>query len=141
MFMVGGDAGLLTSLAEGKDYVLRDWPAGYRMYDHHKGPAHGPRHDMYLFGGRKSTFPTVQNAHERAGSTSRYRSINEFIPHAHWLMSDPTMNTANCICKYCQRTPQRLITQTMTQANVLPARGSGGLYGARGCGCLQLQSV
>ncbi|KAL1693619.1 hypothetical protein GGG16DRAFT_48956 [Schizophyllum commune] len=86
---------------------------------------------MYLFGGRKSTFPTVQNAHERAGSTSRYRSINEFIPHAHWLMSDPTMNTANCICKYCQRTPQRLITQTMTQANVLPARGSGGLYAGK----------
>ncbi|KAI5833367.1 hypothetical protein K523DRAFT_265477 [Schizophyllum commune Tattone D] len=118
-------------LPEGKDYVLRDWPAGYRMYDHHKGPAHGPRHDMYLFGGRKSTFPTVQNAHERAGSTSRYRSINEFIPHAHWLMSDPTMNTANCICKYCQRTPQRLITQTMTQANVLPARGSGGTYAGK----------
>ncbi|KAL1666706.1 hypothetical protein GGF50DRAFT_50200 [Schizophyllum commune] len=86
---------------------------------------------MYLFGGRKSTFPTVQNAHERAGSTSRYRSINEFIPHAHWLMSDPTMNTANCICKYCQRTPQRLITQTMTQANVLPARGSGGTYAGK----------
>uniref|UniRef100_D8Q1J0 Cryptic loci regulator 2 N-terminal domain-containing protein n=1 Tax=Schizophyllum commune (strain H4-8 / FGSC 9210) TaxID=578458 RepID=D8Q1J0_SCHCM len=86
---------------------------------------------MYLFGGRRGPFSFVQTAHRRAGSTSRYRSINEFIPHAHWLMSDPTMNTANCICKYCQRTPQRLITQTMTQANVLPARGSGGMYAGK----------
>ncbi|KAI5895446.1 uncharacterized protein SCHCODRAFT_02573048 [Schizophyllum commune H4-8] len=130
-FVAGQAVARYLGLPEGKNYVLRDWPAGYRMYDHHKGPEHGPRHDMYLFGGRRGPFSFVQTAHRRAGSTSRYRSINEFIPHAHWLMSDPTMNTANCICKYCQRTPQRLITQTMTQANVLPARGSGGMYAGK----------
>lgn len=32
------------------NYVLRDWPRGYRMYDHHKGPEANPRHDLYLYG-------------------------------------------------------------------------------------------
>ncbi|KAL1747820.1 hypothetical protein HDZ31DRAFT_80120 [Schizophyllum fasciatum] len=71
----------------------------------------------------------LQPRHGTTCSTSRYRSINEFIPHAHWLMADPTMNTANCMCKYCQRTPQRQITQVMTQANVLPSRAGG--YGGK----------
>lgn len=97
---------------EGRPYVLKDWPRGYRMFDHHKGPANAPRHDMYLF-----------------GSTSRYRSINEFVPHAHWLMTDPTMNTVNCMCKYCKRTPQRVITQTLTAANVLPRHRTAGPSG------------
>jgi len=35
----------------GNNYVLRSWPAGYQMYDHHKGPAVNPRHDLYLYGG------------------------------------------------------------------------------------------
>ena len=30
--------------------MLKDWPAGYQMYDHNKGPADRPRHDPYLVG-------------------------------------------------------------------------------------------
>lgn len=48
-----------------------------------------------------------------AGSKSRYRSINEFIPHALWLMQDTTMNTSNCRCKYCQKTTQKEVHASM----------------------------
>lgn len=34
----------------GPTYVLEDWPAGYHMYDHNKGPENNPRHDAYLIG-------------------------------------------------------------------------------------------
>ncbi|KAG5641893.1 hypothetical protein DXG03_004001, partial [Asterophora parasitica] len=43
----------------------------------------------------------------------RYRSINEFIPHAIWLYEDATMNPANCLCKYCQKRPQKEVTASM----------------------------
>ena len=50
-----------------------------------------------------------------AGSVSvnRFRSTNEFIPHALWLMQDTTMNRGNCQCKYCTKQPQRIISDTM----------------------------
>ena len=49
------------------------------------------------------------------GSTNvnRFRSTNEFIPHALWLMQDETMNRGNCQCKYCTKQPQRIISDTM----------------------------
>jgi len=34
----------------GPTYVLKSWPDGYRLYDHHKGSADNPRHDLYMFG-------------------------------------------------------------------------------------------
>jgi hypothetical protein len=37
-------------ITAGHDYVIKDWPAGYNMYDHNKGPEHRPRHDPYLVG-------------------------------------------------------------------------------------------
>lgn len=40
------------------NYVLRDWPRGYRLYDHHKGPESNPRHDLYLYGECCMTLPT-----------------------------------------------------------------------------------
>lgn len=31
--------------------MLKDWPSGYKFYDHHKGPSNGNiRHDLYLVG-------------------------------------------------------------------------------------------
>ncbi|KAF7308486.1 Actin-related protein 8 [Mycena chlorophos] len=77
-------------------HVLRDFPAGYRMFDHHKGKQAAPRHDVYLFG-------------ENSGR--RYRSVPEFIPHAIWLMGD---GSEACKCKYCTKKPQREITQSMS---------------------------
>ncbi|KIJ20881.1 hypothetical protein PAXINDRAFT_106682 [Paxillus involutus ATCC 200175] len=82
----------------GPSYVLHGWPAGYQMYDHNKGPASSPRHDAYLIGSRHA---------------KRFRSIPEFIPHALWLLTDPTLNRANCHCKYCNKKPQREITASM----------------------------
>ncbi|KAJ7224191.1 hypothetical protein GGX14DRAFT_648908 [Mycena pura] len=75
------------------NHVLRDFPSGYRMFDHNKGKAGSPRHDVYLF-----------------GPGCRFRSVPEFIPHAIWLMGDLS---EQCNCKYCSKKPQREITSSM----------------------------
>ncbi|KAJ7180727.1 hypothetical protein C8R46DRAFT_885527 [Mycena filopes] len=91
-----GDAICVSlKLPGGQPYVLRDFPDGYRMFDHHKGKADNPRHDVYLFGSE---------------SRSRFRSVPEFIPHAIWLMGD---GSDTCKCKYCSKKPQREITSSM----------------------------
>ncbi|KAF9477581.1 hypothetical protein BDN70DRAFT_880969 [Pholiota conissans] len=82
-------------MPDGPNYVFRNFPDGYRLYDHHKGPADSPRHDLYLFGPQKK----------------RFRSINEFIPHAIWLMGSPS---EDCLCKYCAKKAQREITASMS---------------------------
>lgn len=56
---------------------------------------------------------------------ARFRSPPEFIPHAYWLMTDPTGDRTNCHCKYCTKLPQRDIsdafglTQLRAQVNGL----------------------
>ncbi|EKM50468.1 uncharacterized protein PHACADRAFT_263777 [Phanerochaete carnosa HHB-10118-sp] len=82
-------------LPSGPTYVLKEWPAEYRMFDHHKGPEKNPRHDAYLHGSK---------------NVGRFRSVNEFVPHAEWLCRDPTMDRANCVCKYCTKRPQKEIS-------------------------------
>ncbi|KAJ7066548.1 hypothetical protein C8F01DRAFT_1019945 [Mycena amicta] len=79
---------------ESHRHVLRSFPSGYCMYDHHKGKQAAPRHDVYLF-----------------GCGSRFRSVPEFIPHAIWLMGD---QNEQCKCKYCTKKPQREITMAMS---------------------------
>ncbi|EIN05974.1 hypothetical protein PUNSTDRAFT_145371 [Punctularia strigosozonata HHB-11173 SS5] len=96
----------LPELPEGHEYVLKSWPAGYQMYDHNKGPENRPRHDPYLIG----------SVH-----AARFRSIAEFVPHALWLMTDPTLDRTNCQCKYCARKPQREISQGMGLSSARPA--------------------
>ncbi|KAK2463530.1 hypothetical protein APHAL10511_004281 [Amanita phalloides] len=85
-------------MPENQEYVLAGWPEGYRMFDHNKGPANNPRHDVYLFGSPKG----------------RFRSINEFIPHAIWLLRDESMEHASCLCKYCSKKAQKEITASMS---------------------------
>ncbi|KAJ6619838.1 hypothetical protein B0H10DRAFT_1876393 [Mycena sp. CBHHK59/15] len=92
---VGDALSVALKLPGGPSYVLRDFPSGYRMFDHHKGKADNPRHDVYLFGSE---------------SKSRFRSVPEFIPHALWLMGD---GIDSCKCKYCTKKPQREITSSM----------------------------
>jgi hypothetical protein len=47
------------------------------------------------------------------GSThARFRSVNEFVPHAFWLLRDQAGNPS-CECKYCSKRPQREISFTM----------------------------
>ncbi|KAJ7642710.1 hypothetical protein DFH06DRAFT_1052007 [Mycena polygramma] len=94
--MGAGDAiSVAHKLPGPQPYVLRGFPNGYRMFDHHKGKAGNPRHDVYLFG---------------SNSKARFRSVPEFIPHALWLMSD---GSEDCKCKYCSKKPQREITSSM----------------------------
>ncbi|PPQ91873.1 hypothetical protein CVT25_000748 [Psilocybe cyanescens] len=94
---IGDAVGLKLNLPVGPKYVFRDFPDGYRLYDHNKGPQKAPRHDLYLFGPIKK----------------RFRSVNEFIPHAVWLMGN---SSEDCECKYCGkvRKPQREITASMS---------------------------
>ncbi|CAE6489295.1 unnamed protein product [Rhizoctonia solani] len=91
-------------LPKGKVYWMNGWPEGYAFYDHQKGPVANPRHDLYLCG---------------SIITPRFRSKNEFKPHAKWLMTDPTLNTRNCGCKYC--------TKTKSQVEVNQTQGLRGL--------------
>lgn len=44
----------LKLITVGPKYVFRDFPDGYRLYDHNKGPQKAPRHDLYLFGAKQS---------------------------------------------------------------------------------------
>ncbi|TFY52003.1 hypothetical protein EVJ58_g10258 [Rhodofomes roseus] len=105
---VGSQVAIKLDYPEGPSYVLKNWPDGYQFYDHNKGPAPSPRHDPYLCGS------TLVN---------RFRSINEFIPHAVWLMTDETLNRANCECKYCAKKPQRVVTEVLALPSG-PRRGS-----------------
>ncbi|KAI0305864.1 hypothetical protein B0F90DRAFT_1814714 [Multifurca ochricompacta] len=82
----------------GKKYVLRSWPDGYRLYCHHKGKQSAPRQDLYLMGSIYA---------------KRFRSVPEFVPHAIWLMTDPTLDRQNCECKYCAKVPQRVISENL----------------------------
>ncbi|KAF9266885.1 hypothetical protein L218DRAFT_978398 [Marasmius fiardii PR-910] len=90
----------------GPSYVLTGWPDQYRLYCHNKGPQDSPRQDIYLFGSK---------------ATSKFRSVNEFIPHARWLFEDPTMNPSNCECKYCSKKSQREITANMGNEGIIEA--------------------
>ncbi|KAG8745641.1 hypothetical protein FRC10_007338 [Ceratobasidium sp. 414] len=87
----------------GKVYWMKGWPSGYGFYDHQKGKLPNPRHDLYLCG---------------SASTVRFRSKNEFLPHALWLMTDPALK-AVCSCKYC--------TKTKSQVEVNQSLGLPGL--------------
>ncbi|KAI0739337.1 hypothetical protein BC629DRAFT_1564626 [Irpex lacteus] len=83
---VGLKIAAVMGLPEGKPYVLRSFPDRYQLFDHNKGQADNPRHDIYLYGSNKL-------------GRNKFRSVNEFIPHAVWLAkNDPT---AVCECKYC----------------------------------------
>ncbi|KAF8603781.1 hypothetical protein BDV93DRAFT_522944 [Ceratobasidium sp. AG-I] len=90
---IGTYIGAELGLPAGKVYWMKGWPSGYAFYDHQKGRLPNPRHDLYLSG---------------AVSTLRFRSKNEFLPHAKWLMTDPTLDTRNCLCKYCTKTKSQV---------------------------------
>ncbi|KIY49986.1 hypothetical protein FISHEDRAFT_13262, partial [Fistulina hepatica ATCC 64428] len=91
-------------------YILAAFPNGYKMYEHMKGHYENPRRDIYIFG--------------RPGS--RFRSINEMIPHAVWLFRNMQ---GDCECKYCTKKPQREITSSM--AGIMTTAGSSPRPGPR----------
>ena len=86
------------------------------MYDHNKGPATAPRHDAYLIGAFPLFpfyIPPLSFFNPGSRYAKRFRSVPEFIPHALWLLTDPSLVRANCNCKYCNKKPQREITASM----------------------------
>ncbi|RDX48172.1 hypothetical protein OH76DRAFT_1405089 [Lentinus brumalis] len=109
---VGTAMAARMNMPKGPNYVLKSFPKGYQLYDHNKGPVNAPRHDPYLCG---------------SINVNRFRSTNEFIPHAIWLMTDDSLNRANCQCKYCTKQPQRIISDTMGLSARRSASAAGGL--------------
>ncbi|KAJ4466097.1 hypothetical protein C8J55DRAFT_609374 [Lentinula edodes] len=92
---------------KGFNYVLKDWPANYRMFIHNKGPVSNPRQDVYLFGSTNSP---------------KFRSVPELIPHAIWLSNDMK---GKCQCKYCSKTKQREITSNMGERGIIEKMSPG----------------
>lgn len=67
-----------------RDYILTDFPLGYRLYCHKKGTRVGHddvRHDFYIY-----------------GAGYKFRSANEALFHFAWLMRG--MPKRRCICVY-----------------------------------------
>ena len=74
--------------------VLADLPANYTLVEHCKS-AEGTsqaRKDAYLYG------------HPSGG---KFRSINEFLPHAIWLATSTTRDREECGCRFCGNAPSR----------------------------------
>ncbi|CAL1715091.1 unnamed protein product [Somion occarium] len=94
---VGTQVAKALGKPEGPNYVLKDWPTDYCMFDHNKGKESNPRHDPYLYG---------------TTLAPKFRSANEFVPHAIWLFTDETLNKLNCECKYCSKKSQRLVSES-----------------------------
>ncbi|KAG9096770.1 hypothetical protein FS749_007774 [Ceratobasidium sp. UAMH 11750] len=66
-------------------YYMDGFPEGYALYIHHKtSRGKQDRHDAYLYGARDGI---------------KFRSPNEFLLHAQWLMEGAEPN--KCECKYC----------------------------------------
>lgn len=68
--------------------------------------------------------PTLNLSFLGCARSGRFRSINEFIPHAIWLFTDTRMDYANCECKYCTKQPQRGITASMGDILGTPSSAS-----------------
>ncbi|KZT59298.1 hypothetical protein CALCODRAFT_481699 [Calocera cornea HHB12733] len=71
---------------ESKEYIIADFPEGYILYNHYKGPAGSPRSDPYLYGSSK---------------VPKFRSSKEFVPHALWLYRSAEAEDEPCQCQYC----------------------------------------
>ena len=71
---------------EKRQYILRDFPAGYALFEQRRRKA-GPSNDRdaYLYGS------TIVNC---------FRSPEEFFEHAEWLI---TNMEGPCGCQYCDK--------------------------------------
>ncbi|KAF8606796.1 hypothetical protein BDV93DRAFT_542441 [Ceratobasidium sp. AG-I] len=76
------------------EYQLDGFPQGYSLYCHCKGGEVGfkKRKDYYLYGSKHVLC---------------FRSPNEFLPHARWLLQGAVPGT--CECKYCSHTTQTAV--------------------------------
>ncbi|KAF8605719.1 hypothetical protein BDV93DRAFT_521532 [Ceratobasidium sp. AG-I] len=84
---VGKWAAKTLGLPRGKTYCLDGFPEGYTLYCHYKTETKDDeRTDYYLYGSK---------------GVARFRSPNEFAPHALWLLTRAEPGTCKCI--YCRK--------------------------------------
>ncbi|KAG8859137.1 hypothetical protein FRB91_008813 [Serendipita sp. 411] len=84
---VGAKVAEMMGKADADDYCLAGWPEGYEFFMHVTSKLDGTkRGDPYLYG---------------SPHTAKFRSANEFIPHAYWLMTTTTLDKSECACRYC----------------------------------------
>ncbi|KAG7090447.1 hypothetical protein E1B28_009564 [Marasmius oreades] len=79
--------------------ILSSFPKYYTLYKQ----ARGCSEDCFLFG---------------SINCRPFRSPNEFIEHAIWLFTDPTMTKTNCRCRGCTHNPQRNITNDLKRRGI-----------------------
>jgi hypothetical protein len=110
-----------------KEYIIDSFPEHYVLFDHTKGARSGPRHDLYLHGMQSVYyFSTAQLSlcYGLLGSrtVTKFRSTNEFLPHARWIyQNDPS---ATCNCKYCGKNrSQTAITASLGAFGAIKAQG------------------
>ncbi|THV06886.1 hypothetical protein K435DRAFT_788993 [Dendrothele bispora CBS 962.96] len=84
-------------------YNVKDLPEGYRLFRHMRGTEKKYRADNYLYGSKYCV---------------KFRSRNEFVPHAIWLFNsrlsstpsssstNPELDHSTCKCKYAVRSSQ-----------------------------------
>lgn len=46
-------------------------------------------------------------------NVARFRSPQEFIPHAYWLMTNSERDRTKCLCKYCTESRQKKINDSV----------------------------
>lgn len=85
---LGGHVQVALGRSGGDDAVLASLPENYTLIEHCKSADNTsqPRRDAYLYG---------------HPSGSRFRSINEFVPHAIWLATSATRDKDECGCRFC----------------------------------------
>jgi hypothetical protein len=65
--------------------MLKDWPKGFAVFNHRKGPSDASRSDFYIYGKDPSPFHALKLLISFSGQAVRYRSSEEFLRHAWWL--------------------------------------------------------
>ncbi|KAI9022473.1 hypothetical protein DFJ74DRAFT_669570 [Hyaloraphidium curvatum] len=97
--------------------VLQAFPEGYALFQHHftKGAGIKIAQVVSVPVIKKDkdlthSTPAARTSKEKMRvdpyvfghpSNQRIRSCEEFLPHLVWLYTDPTLDHANCACKYC----------------------------------------
>ncbi|KAM0144915.1 hypothetical protein ACHAP3_000034 [Botrytis cinerea] len=88
-----------------RNYVLKDLPEGYVLWEHVKYNKNRLEADSKKEKGRHTAGvyerqDTYLYGHPQ-GRKKRYRSPADFFPHVLWLSTDPDGDPRNCSCKVC----------------------------------------
>ncbi|THV47360.1 hypothetical protein BGAL_0316g00140 [Botrytis galanthina] len=88
-----------------RNYVLKDLPEGYVLWEHLKYNKNKLEAEMKKEKGRHTAGiyerqDTYLYGHPQ-GRKKRYRSPADFFPHVLWLSTDPDGDPRNCSCKVC----------------------------------------